>query len=74
MHILTFQTKFTLDDYVRFESSVHGCRGEGTILAITIDYEKKLEYTIAITARIGQYDHLQPDILEEEITLLMRED
>ncbi len=68
MHTLLVRTKFTFGDRVRFDSQAQGYSGTGTIFAITIDAENQIDYIIAI--RQGEYDELQPGILENEITRL----
>jgi hypothetical protein len=67
MHTLTIRTKFTFGDHVRFDSRIQGCRGTGTIFAITVDLEGQIDYLIRLDDDPGD---LQPGILENEITLL----
>jgi hypothetical protein len=66
MHTLTIRTKFTFGDRVRFDSRAQGCSGNGTIFAITIDKEWRIDYIIEIDQ--GEFSDLQAGILEEEIT------
>ena len=65
MHTLTVQTKYTFGDRVRFDSTLQGCSGIGTIFAITIDAEGQIDYMIEV-----ERGEIQPGILENEISLL----
>jgi hypothetical protein len=65
MHVLTIQTKFTFGDRVRVDSRTQNRVGSGTIIAITIDNERNIDYTIAMDG--DQF--LQPGILDDEIAL-----
>jgi hypothetical protein len=66
-HTLTLQTKFTFGDRVRFDSQLQSRRGTGTIFAITIDSERRIDYLIQVDGTT--FGELQPGILEEEIEL-----
>jgi hypothetical protein len=67
MHVLTVRTKFTFGDRVRFDSRAQGCSGVGTVYAITVDNELRIDYMIALGE--DSDDRIQPGILEEEMTL-----
>jgi hypothetical protein len=66
MYTLTFQTKYTFGQRIRFDSRMQGRSGIGTIFAITVDAEGKIDYTLSIMDEAG-YSDLQPGIYEEEI-------
>jgi hypothetical protein len=67
MHVLTIQTQFTFGERVRFDSPTQNRRGSGTIFAITVDNERRIDYIIEVDGRFGE--PLQAGILEEEIAL-----
>lgn len=68
MHTLTVRTKFTFGDQVRFDSAMQKCSGTGTVFAITVDAEGRVDYMIDISR--GEYSDLQPGILEDEMMLI----
>ena len=68
MHVLTVQTKFTFGVRVRFDSRLQGCSGTGTVFAITVDDQRRIDYIIAIDE--GMDHRLKAGILEEELTLV----
>lgn len=68
VHTLTFTTKFTFGDKVRFDSPVQGRSGIGHIFAITIDEYRQIDYIVSIDK--GDHHDLQPGIVETEMSLL----
>ncbi len=73
MHSLTLLTKYTFGDRVRFNSRMQSCSGTGRIFAITIDEDRKIDYMIEIDLEEVSDIHMQPGILEDEITYLEKE-
>jgi hypothetical protein len=65
-HTIAIQTKFTLGDCVRFDSSRQRCSGTGKIDAISVDANGWIGFMIEVDGR----SEIQGGILEEEITLL----
>lgn len=66
VHTLTVRTRYTFGDRVRFDSKLQGCDGVGTVFAITVDFEGRIDYIIEVDR--GGYSDLQAGILEHEIT------
>jgi hypothetical protein len=67
MHVLTIQTKFTFGNRVRFDSQAQFCSGTGTVFAITVDNERRIDYIVEVGEGVSR--HLQAGILEEELSL-----
>jgi len=66
-HTLIFQTRFTFNDKVRFDSQLQKCRGSGVIFDISLDRQGLILYTILLDS--GDNGALQPGILDNEMTL-----
>jgi hypothetical protein len=65
MSTFAIQTKHTFGQTVRFDSRMQRLSGVGTILAITVDAEKCIDYMVEIE-RDG-YQAFQPGIYEDEV-------
>ncbi len=64
MHTLTLEAKYTFGDHVSFDSVAQGYSGDGTVMAITFDDQRQIDYIL----EIKRGSHLQPGIYEDEIT------
>ena len=66
MHTLTIQTRFTFGDLVSFQSPTQGRQGKGRIIAITVDFQKRIDFIIEVAIGDGGFDYV-PGIFENEI-------